>query len=384
MKSILIAANNYPTTTDPVHTFLEQLAVALAKKGIKVTVIAPFRIVTHYVRHNELHPKKRKISVPGGETITVLQPRYFTLPSRFERFNLFSAKRTVYKTASRLRAIPDVCYGHFWHWTYAIYPYAKKNNIPLFANTSETPIILQDIYPIERISDFINTVKGVICASSFCREQSIKKGLAVFENCQVIPNSVNPDLFFKKNKYELRRQYGFGENDFIIAYSGWYSNDKGSNRLAQAIIKLNDKDIKSFFIGEARRPEDDVECPGILHRGRLPHSKMPDYYNMADVFVLPTLAEGCSNAIVEAMACGLPVISSNLPFNWDVLNERNSIMVDPMNVDEIAEGIKVIKSDSVKRDGMSKAALSTAAELTIDQRAEKIISFIESKLLEIK
>ena len=100
--------------------------------------------------------------------------------------------------------------------------------------------------------------------------------------------------------------------------------------------------------------------------------------NAADVFVLPTQAEGCCNAIIEAMACGLPIISSNLPFNWDVLNDTNSIMINPDNVQEIADSIRELKDNPARREKMKVAALETAATLTIGQRAQNIIQFIDS------
>ena len=77
------------------------------------------------------------------------------------------------------------------------------------------------------------------------------------------------------------------------------------------------------------------------------------------------------------MACGLPIISSDREFNWDVLNAENSIMVDPENVDEIANAIAELRDNSEKRKEMSKAALNTAANLTIRIRAEKIAEFME-------
>ena len=60
--------------------------------------------------------------------------------------------------------------------------------------------------------------------------------------------------------------------------------------------------------------------------------------------------------VVEAMACGLPVISSNKEFNWDVLNDENSIMVAPMNVDELARAIATLRDDKRKRKAMAEAA----------------------------
>ena len=89
----------------------------------------------------------------------------------------------------------------------------------------------------------------------------------------------------------------------------------------------------------------------------MPHEEVPLYLNAADVFVLPTLHEGCCNAVVEAMACGLPVISSDLPFNWDVLNKGNSIMVNPNSINEIRDAIVEMRDNNVKRMQLSQGAL---------------------------
>ena len=95
---------------------------------------------------------------------------------------------------------------------------------------------------------------------------------------------------------------------------------------------------------------------------------------------MPTLNEGCSNAIVEALACGLPVVSSNLPFNEDILDETNSILVNPMNVEEIASALLKIKESKAFRDKLAEGALLKASELRIDIRAEKIVDFITKKI----
>ena len=99
---------------------------------------------------------------------------------------------------------------------------------------------------------------------------------------------------------------------------------------------------------------------------------------------MPTLAEGCCNAIVEAMSCGLPVISSNLPFNWDVLDENNSILVDPKNVDAIADAIIKLRDDKNLREQMAASSLKKASALTIDQRASDIIHFIKSRIQQLE
>ena len=79
------------------------------------------------------------------------------------------------------------------------------------------------------------------------------------------------------------------------------------------------------------------------------------------------------------MSCGLPIISSNLPFNWDVLDDSNSIMVDPNNVGAIADAIVKLRDDNSLRENLAASSLKKAQALTIDQRAKRIIEFIESR-----
>ena len=80
------------------------------------------------------------------------------------------------------------------------------------------------------------------------------------------------------------------------------------------------------------------------------------------------------------MACGLPIISSDLPFNWDVLDETNSIMRDPMDVDAIANAIQRLKDNPDLRAKMSASSVNKMKDLTIERRVSKIVKYIESKL----
>jgi hypothetical protein len=103
-----------------------------------------------------------------------------------------------------------------------------------------------------------------------------------------------------------------------------------------------------------------------LFKGRLPHALVPEYLSCSDVFVLPTLAEGCSNAIVEAMACGLPIISSNLPFNTDILDESNAILIDPMKVEEIAKAIQVLRLNAKIKEKYIENSIEKVKRLSIE------------------
>ena len=382
IRSIVVCSTAYPTPTDPVCPFVEQIVNAFSLRGIKVTVVAPQSIVKHWLRKTELHPKKREIRYKDGVIITVYEPYTLSFGGRFEKFNAKMRDLAVYRTLKKNRIKADVCYGHFWHHAFSLFRYAKENCIPLVTVTGEAVITLNALREDKELVNFKEYLSGIICVSTKNKDESIEKGLLTdLSKCIVIPNAIDNTLFQRLDKRGNRLLHHIDEKVFIVAFVGWYDYNKGVKRVSDAITLLQDNEIKSFFIGDVRDKVGEIPvCEGILLKGRLPHENLPEYLNMADVFVLPTLAEGCNNAIIEAMACGLPVISSNKPFNWDVLNEKNSILVDPLNVDEIAAAIRLLKENTNKRKEMSQAALETAAELTIDKRAEKIINFIESKI----
>ena len=93
--------------------------------------------------------------------------------------------------------------------------------------------------------------------------------------------------------------------------------------------------------------------------------------------MLPTKGEGCCNAIIEALGCGLPVISSNMPFNDDILDNTNSIRIDVNNIDQIISAINRLKNDAVLLQRLHQGAKRSAKRLDINLRAENILRFME-------
>lgn len=362
----------FPGKHDTSHyAFVKQLVDAIAEKGHESHVVAPYNVF-HY---RKLVPRTEEYHCGKGD-VTVYRPYFLSLSTAkgFRWLSSVTRKSALKHMESFLPDGIDAVYCHFWGSGYDGYQYAKKNKLPLFVATGESDIASLFRMPEDK-DEFRDYVSGVICVSSKNRDESIQLGLTTIAKCGIFPNAVNTELFHKKDKIACRKQLGFPDEDFIVAYVGWFNNRKGSRRVSEAIDKVGG--VKSLFIGKG---EQEPDCGGILFKGYLPHDEVSLFLNAADCFVLPTLAEGCCNAVVEAMACGLPVISSNLPFNWDVLDENNSIMVEPTNVEEIAQAIKILKEDNLKRRILSDGALKKAESMTIEHRAAAILSFMNEKM----
>ena len=139
-----------------------------------------------------------------------------------------------------------------------------------------------------------NYTSKVVCVSSKNKNESISLGLTTEDKCGVFPNAIDNDLFHVSDQSALKKSLGIKDTDFVLAYVGWFINRKGSLRVAKAIEKLADDRIKIIFIGKG--PEE-PNCNGIIFKGSLPHYEIPRYLNCADAFILPTLAEGCCNAL---------------------------------------------------------------------------------------
>jgi glycosyltransferase involved in cell wall biosynthesis len=86
-----------------------------------------------------------------------------------------------------------------------------------------------------------------------------------------------------------------------------------------------------------------------------------DLYRAADLFVFPSRAEGCPNAVLEAMSCGLPIVATDIAGNREVMGDDGSVgrLVPPESPEGLAEAVVGLARSSVLRLEMGAAARAT-------------------------
>ena len=375
MTHILIIADGYPSPGLPYSAFIANIAEEMTRQGNCVSVIAPQSLTKHWLRHVPLAPCHFTQEVEG-KTIHIYRPYSITAgDGRFGGWTRWCNRIVTTLTARRLKT-PDVVYAHFWLNAVMAMPYVSQKQLPLIVATGE------DIIPMEQISHAKRAwlkehTKAVVCVSTKNKQESVAYGLAEEKKCHVLPNAYNPQEFYPEDGSAMRKKLDIEDDDFVVAFCGRFNDRKGVFRVDAALKQLNDPHIKAIYIGSPMdncKAEPDYQY--IAFKGQLPHHEIVHYLNAADVFVLPSMAEGCPNSVIESMACGLPIISSALPFNDDILDEKNSIRVNPSDVHEIADAILRLKSDQELSRRLAQGALTKANNLRLEERTKKILKII--------
>lgn len=377
---VCIFAEGYPTKEDPQMPFIKNFAVEFSKQGNECTIVVP-QSITRAFKHKL--PLRKKIwidNVDANISITIAQPIYLSLSGKAVKFNqnrFISSAKKGYKLISKKRSTGfDCLYGHFWHM--GVIASIIDNKLPIFVACGESQISVLQKFSELQIRSLKKQLKGVIYVSSKSHDESVELGLQTDDLPYLVaPNGFNSKLFFCDNKFECRKKLNWPEDAFIVVFVGSFTKRKGPDRLAKAIDCLEDNNIYSCFIGAG----DLIPlCRNILYTGRVQHDKLRLYLSASDLFVLPTDNEGCCNAIVEAIACGLPIISSNYRFNDDLLNKTNSIRVDPYNILELSDAIEKISHDGELQRKMHQSSIQISKKLTIEERTKRIIDFINGHI----
>ena len=379
LKTITVVTSNYPAPGHAANVFVQQLVHAMIDQGVKVTVVA-YQSIVHSIFHKEkVLPLHSKGVTDKGIEYNIYRPYTFSTGNRDFKFVKWINKKIIVHKVASIKS--DILYCHFWGTALPVYEYALDKQLPMFVACGEGDNALEDMVekmPKKKLQELAKACTGVVSVSSENKRKCIKFGLSREENTNVFPNCVNTAFFHKREAKELKGSLGIKANDFVLCFVGGFTPRKGPDRVAQAIKNLNDPNIKVMFIGKPFPGYAyDFDCPGIIHKGPLDHELIPEYMSCADIFVLPTQKEGCSNAVVEALAMGLPVISSDGPFNDDILDEKNSIRINPDDVDALTDAIRKMRDDKALRKSMADYSNCRHVEYSIEGRAKKILEFID-------
>lgn len=379
--SIVIIARSFPSAGTPhAGAFVAELAAAIARCGVSVTVVNPVPALRR-------RPKGRVAEDAwegDGGGIMVLRPRFVSWgakrigPLRLARLTQAGFSAAVQRALRRHRLRPDLIYGHFLALPgIAAVAAGRALGTRAVVGVGESvdgddSHLLWTLRPLglTYARPRLAGAAGFIAVSRPVQRALVTQ-LAVGEDRILLsPNGVDLRVFHPRDRGQMRARLGLPGDLTLVAFVGAFSERKGVLRVLSAIRDL--PGVAGVFLGSgmACPPE-----PAIAFWGPVPHCRVAEYLAACDIFALPSTAEGCSNAILEALACGLPVIASRREFNEGVVDNEVGILIEPHDVGDLRAAIVRLHEDAGLRARQAAAAAARAREFDLNSRAARILEW---------
>ncbi len=220
-----------------------------------------------------------------------------------------------------------------------------------------------------RYADFIITTSNAL------KEKAIGLGMDKLK-IKTIVNGVDSNKFRPQNKAILRSRYGISNDTKVIVYVGNLLEIKGITHLIQAFKRLINKIIplELLIIGDGYLS---VTLKDLVKRlridshvrflGQIDHDAIPDYIGMSDILVLPSLSEGMPNVIKESLACGIPVVATEVGGVPELItSDHLGILVPPANIDVLSDAIEI----AIGRTWSQEQLIRHSKQFTWEKTAE--------------
>jgi N-acetyl-alpha-D-glucosaminyl L-malate synthase BshA len=180
----------------------------------------------------------------------------------------------------------------------------------------------------------------------------------------VIPNGIDFERFQNLSRDKIRYKLQARVDERLVVFVGRFRPEKGVRYLIEAmeIIRRKSQNARLILVGEGPEEEDLKrlveqlnlrDCVDFL--GQVPNEEVPQYMAASDVFVLPSLAEGFPNVILEAMASGLAIVACRVSGLPEIVEDGgNGFLVESKNPEQIAEKVLLLLGNDELRERISK------------------------------
>ncbi|MFC1630582.1 glycosyltransferase [Pseudomonadota bacterium] len=318
---------------------------------------------------------------------------FFSFPGIFKQYDGLFMAISSYRTLRRLKkrtgfnlvdahfAYPDgyaaILLGKWLKVPVTIT--LRGTEIPHSRNPKLRPLLVRALKDSTRL----------FSVSESLRQHAISLGIDP-DKITVVGNGVDTNKFSPVLKTEARRQLGLSDTDTVLVSVGALVERKGFHRVIEVLPNLLKiyPNIKYLIVGGAG-PEGDwgehlrnqvssLKLDGtVIFSGAMPSDKLKVPLSAADVFVLATSNEGWANVFLEAMACGLPVVTTDVGGNREVVCRNELGTVVPFGD---TQKLERALARALDRKWDTEEILSYAANNSWDLRVEVLIDAFETML----
>lgn len=204
---------------------------------------------------------------------------------------------------------------------------------------------------------------------------------------RLIYNGVDETIFYPMDKTEVRKKLGLPVNKTIPAFSspGGLNNPwKGGGYLFTILESIKHDNIMFLNLGASenidKKIKDNIKLVSVPYIYE--EIKMAEYYAASDLLIFPSIAENCPLVVLEAMACGTPVIAFNTGGVPELVDHmKTGYIAEYKNADDLANGIELFLSDDNLREKAGILARKRVEDkFTLNQQVENYLKLYAQML----
>ncbi|WP_276272990.1 glycosyltransferase family 4 protein [Haloarcula litorea] len=395
MYHAVISAANHPDPFNPyLGVFNYRSIKSLSETGVRTDVISPRPTAPPVGPYSEFGNIPAKYSY---DTHEVHYPRFaYLLPQKLFKYTLssWSISRMVPKFTEREFSTPDICHaGHIHYDGYALLPYCRDHNIPL--TVMGRGKILNNYHTLSEISkrkvrETLDYADRILCVSESLAK--IAEDILDEPKAVVLPNGANPSRYPTERKAQIRRELGVKPETTLILFCGGYTERKGIHEIRAGLDQIRHEDVQFVFVGHygdlRTRLIEALETSS--HEGyqvlwKVPPLALRRWFTAADIFILPSRAEGRPNTVYESMASETAVIASDVSgIPEQVVDGETGTLIPPEDPNALATAINnlINNREMQKRMGVNARERLVSEGWTWEAHAERLSSIHRSILEE--
>jgi teichuronic acid biosynthesis glycosyltransferase TuaC len=379
---ILVVTSVFPNPAQPTLGVFVRERMFKVARHCELKVVAP----VPWFPFINLVKKGYRPNVPYFEMqegIEVYHPRFFNIPRFFKFLDGFFFFLSTVATIRKIRKEFDfdLLDAHF--------AYPDGTGAILLGKFFKKPVIITIRGTIRKLARFplirrqiryaLNNAAKIFAVCNDLKNAVVELGISP-EKVVVMPNGVDIDKFRPVDRLVARRELGLQRDRKILISVGGLVERKGYHRIIAALpeIRKTIPYVMYIIVGgpsvegnnepELRRLVTELELQdAVLFAGPQPHAKLHKWLSAADVFCLATSNEGWANVFLEAMACGLPVVTSKVGGNEEVVaSDEYGVLFDLDDRRQMVAAILKALEKSWDRDEIVAYARSNSWDVRIE------------------
>jgi len=230
----------------------------------------------------------------------------------------------------------------------------------------------------------------IVAVSKYSHDKILEHYTIEEDKIRIIPNGVDVEKFKPTDSVASKRQFGFGDEPMVL-FVGSLVPRKGLPYLVEAAKKVvkQQADTKFVIVGDGplrKQLDESLNKAGLLSNfvflGNIKENQLSAVYSAADVFVLPSIQEGQGIVLLEAQACGKPVVAFGEGGVYEAVRDKETgFLVDLGNTESLADNLLKFLADESLRQKMGAAGRRFVTEnFTWDLCAKRMLGVYREQL----